>query len=305
MTIAAERRALLGEDLALLQDIDRQREAFQRDIERGFELRMSALERVLADMEARGRRFFESTLRIGRVVDLLNRARIQKEFEDEVVGDAPRDVERRVAELIDWLVEQELRQWQAVTAKVAERHHQHAARTLGAPDVGSFHVDRGRLLESFGGEAQRVVDTYNKRREAEVIADQARTAVAAAAAAGGAAVGVGTVITIAASTVAADVTGILLASVILGVGFLIIPARRRRAQSTLDEKVAALRTRLASALKAEFDRARERSAARLDDAVAPYGRFVRAEAARWTEAEQALDGLQRRLTDKNHVSYLR
>ena len=50
---------------------------------------MAAVEKVLAEMEARGARFFDDTLRIGRVIDLLNRARVQKEFEDKVVADAP------------------------------------------------------------------------------------------------------------------------------------------------------------------------------------------------------------------------
>ena len=94
-----------------------------------------------------------------------------------------------------------------------------------------------------------------------------------------------------ASTVAADVTGILLASVVLGVGFLIIPARRKKAKATLEEKVAALRARLATALKAEFDRAREQSHLRLADAVAPYARFVRAEEDRWRDAQQRLRDL--------------
>ena len=115
--------------------------------------------------------------------------------------------------------------------------------------------------------------------------------VAAAAAAGGAAVGLGTIVTIAASTVAADVTGILLASVVLGIGFLIIPARRKKAKATLNEKIAALRERLTNALKAEFDRAREQSQLRLADAVAPYARFVRAEDERWKHAEQTLRAL--------------
>jgi hypothetical protein len=242
-------------------------------------------------MEARGHRFFEDTLRIGRVVDLLNRARVQKEFEDMVVADAPIQIERRVAELIDWLVDQDFRQWQAVTSRLSERHRHHAPRVLGAPEVGTFHNDRSRLIDSVGREAQRVVDTYDRRREAEAIADQARVSVAAAAAAGGAAVGLGTIVTIAASTVAADVTGILLASVVLGIGFLIIPARRRKAKATLEEKVAALRARLTGALKAEFDRAREQSHLRLADAVAPYARFVRAEDERWRQAQQTLRDL--------------
>jgi hypothetical protein len=196
--------------------------------------------------------------------------------------------------MIDWLVDQDFRQWQAVMSKLSARHRQHASRMLGAPDVGNFHNDRSRLIDSVGREAQRVVETYDRRREAEVIADQARSAVAAAAAAGGAAVGLGTLVTIAASTVAADVTGILLASAVLSLGFLIIPARRRKAKATLEEKVAALRVRLTTALRTEFERAREQSSHRLADAVAPYARFVHAEEGRWSEARQTLTQLRER-----------
>ncbi len=292
LTIASERLTLVEEDLQLLADIERQLALYREDLERGFALRMTAAEKELADMEARGHRFFEDTLRIGRVVDLLNRARMQKEFEEKVVADAPVQVERRVTELIDWLVDQDFRQWQAVTSKLLARHRQHASRMLGAPEVGDFHSDRSRLMDSVGREAQRVVDTYDKRREAELIADQARVAVAAAAAAGGAALGLGTAVTVAASTVAADVTGLLLASLVLGLGFLIIPARRRRAKAMLDEKVAALRVRLTAALRSEFDRAREQSGHRLADAIAPYARFVRAEERRWSEAQDTLTRLR-------------
>jgi small GTP-binding protein len=287
-TIASERLTLMQDDLQLLAGIERQLAVYREDMERGFELRMAAVEKELADMEARGHRFFDDTLRLGRVIDLLNRARVQKEFEDKVVADAPIQIERRVTEMIDWLVDQDFRQWQAITSTLTERHRQRASGMLGAPDVGDFHNDRTRLIDSVGRQAQRVVDTYDKRREAEVIADQARVAVAAAAAAGGAAVGLGTLVTIAASTIAVDVTGILLASLVLGVGFLIIPARRRRAKATLEAKVAALRARLSSALRTEFERAREQSGHRLGDAVAPYARFVHAEERRWSEARQAL-----------------
>ena len=293
-TIAGQRLELMQEDLALLGDIERQLALYREDLARGFELRMSAVEKVLADMEIRGHRYFEDTLRIGRVIDLLNRARIQKEFEDTVVADAPALIERAVNELIDWHVDQEFRQWQAVSSKLAERQRQHASRMLGAPEVGSFHTDRTRLIDSVGRQAQRVVATYDKRQEGETIADQARAAVAASAAAGGAALGLGTLVTVAASTVAVDVTGILLASLVLGVGFLIIPARRRRAKATLQEKLTSLRSRLTTALTTEFARAQVLSAQRLQDLVAPYGRFVRSEEGRWRAAEQALAALQQR-----------
>ena len=190
-TVAEERLTLLDDDVMVLDQIEGQLAVYTADLARGFELRMTAVEKVLVDMEARGHQYFEDTLRLGRVVDLLNRARIQKEFEERVVADAPRQIERRVAELIDWLIDQDFRQWQAVTTTVASRVRNHASAALGAPDVGTFHADRARMIDHVGREAQRVVDTYDKQREAEAIAEQARAAVTTAAAAGGAALGLG------------------------------------------------------------------------------------------------------------------
>jgi small GTP-binding protein len=293
-TIADERLALLKDDVALLEDIDRQLAVHRSDLARGFELRMIAVEKVLVDMEARGHAYFEDTLRLGRVFDLLNRARVQKEFEERVVADAPRQIERNVSELIDWLIDQDFRQWQAVTSALADRAKDRGSRVLGAPDVGTFHADRTRLIDAVGREAQRVVDTFDKQREAAAIADQARAAVTTAAAAGGAAVGLGTLVTLAASTAAADVTGILLASVVAALGFLVIPARRRKAKLEMQEKVSALRAKLAEALRTEFERAQAQGRSRIDEAVAPYSRFVRAERERWSEARTALGSLRDR-----------
>jgi small GTP-binding protein len=292
--IATERLALLQEDVARLDDITRHIALYRTDLARGYEARMSGVENVLLEMERRGHAYFEDTLRLGRVMDLLNRARVQKEFEDRVVGTAPREIERRVTELIDWVIDQEFRAWQSITAALAERRQKHEARLLGSPDVGSFHADRARLMESVGREAHRVVDSYDQQREAARIADDARVAVATAAAAGGAAVGLGTIVTAAASTVAADVTGILLAGVLATIGFLVIPAKRRRAKADLQQKISALRVKLADALRAEFARAQTQSADRIAAAVDPYARFVTSERDRWETARVQLTALDER-----------
>lgn len=289
--IAGERLALLKEDLARLEEIESQLALYRQDVAKGFGLRMTAVEKVLLDMETRGHAYFEDTLRIGRVIDLFNRARVQKEFEDRVVADAPRQIERRVTELIDWLTDQEFRQWQATSAALVEGTRSHT-RALGGPDIGTFHSDRARLIAAVGGEAQRVVDTYDKQREAAAIADQARAAVTTAAAAGGAAVGLGTLVTLAASTAAADVTGILMASVVAALGFLVIPARRRKAKAEMQRKISELRSRLAEALRTEFEHAQEQSQSRLRQAIDPYSRFVRAEQSRWTDARVTLSALR-------------
>lgn len=287
--LAGDRLALLSADTEALDDTTRQLALYDEDLGRGFDLRMSAVERVLAEMESRGHAFLDDTLRIGRVFDLMNRPRIQQEFEARVVADAPALVEQRVTELIDWLVDQDLRQWQALSARLAERRREHGDRILGGDDAGTFQTHRAALIDSVGRQAQRVVETFDRRREAAALADGARTAVAASAAMGASALGLGAIVTAVATTAAADVSGLLAASVLGAVGLLILPAKRRRARAELQAKIGDLRQRLAQALRGEFATARGRSAQRLTDSIAPYSRFVRAEQAKWTDARAALD----------------
>ena len=194
-------------------------------------------------------------------------------------------VERGVSDLVDWMVGADLKQWQQVTLHLAQRRQQHRDRIVGDPEVAPFHLERARLLESVGREAQRLVDGFDRQREAAALAEGARNAVAAAAAIGAGALGLGTIVTLAATTAAADITGILLAGAMATLGLFVIPARRRQAKAQLRSKVTALRETLAKALREQFQKEVARSHDRLAEGIAPYSRFVRAE-------QQSLTGLR-------------
>jgi hypothetical protein len=226
----------------------------------------------------------------------MNRSRVQREFEQQVVADVPQQIERRVSDIIDWLVDQDYRQWQAVSERLSARQREHGDRILGGADIGSFHEDRSRLLDSVGREAQRVVEGYDRRREAEAIANDARTAVAATAAVGAGALGLGALVSVAATTAAADITGFVMAGVMAALGFLIIPAKRRKARAEIRAKVSSLTDALRRALGSEFERAQERSARRFADAMGPYTRFVRAERERWDAHRSSLTALRGRIS---------
>jgi signal transduction histidine kinase len=136
------------------------------------------------------------------------------------------------------------------------------------------------------------VETFDKKREAQEIAEGAQTAVAASAALEIGAVGLGTLVTVLATTAAADITGVLLASVLAAVGLFIIPARRKQAKTQMREKVAALRAQLVQSLRSQFEREIERSLHNIEEAIAPYTRFVRAERGKLSETKEALDSIQ-------------
>jgi hypothetical protein len=238
---------------------------------------MADIDNILLGMEKRGREFFDETFRLGRVFDLLSKPRIQREFERRVVADLPRQAEEKVTALIDWLVESDLRQWQAIHQHLSGRRRGQRERIVGNLGLENFSYDRDRLVEGVAREARRVVDGYDRDREAKTVADHARTAVAASAALEAGALGLGALVTTLATTAAADVTGILMAGLVAAVGLFIIPARRRRGKAKLNEKMSALRTQLGASLRGQFEREIQNSLERIQEAIAPYTRFVRAE----------------------------
>jgi len=194
--------------------------------------------------------------------------------------------------LIDWLVDSQLRQWQAVTEHLAERRYQHKDRIIGDAGGGSFHYDREHLIESVGRDSQRVVENYDKESEAEALADGARNAVAALAAVEVGALGLGTLVAILAPTAAADVTGILLASLMAALGLFIIPAKRRRAKQEMREKIADMREQLVTSLRTQFESEIERSIQKINEAISPYTRFVRAEHSKLLEYQTTFTGIK-------------
>lgn len=297
LQVTNSRLDLLKTDFSTLEDVESQLSLYQQDMKRDFDFRMSDIDNVLFEMEQRGQDYFDETLRLPRVFDLLNKSRIQKEFEVRVVADVPHRIETKVNEMIDWLVDANLHQWQAVMDHIADRRRQHEERIVGDAAGGSFHYDREQLIERVGREAQRVVDGYDREVEARLMAEGAQTAVAALAVTEVGAVGLGTLITILATTASVDATGIILASVVALLGLFIIPARKRQAKAELRQKIANLRAQLTKSLRTQFEHEMERGIMNINDAIAPYSRFVRAEQGKLSEVQAKLEatknGLER------------
>ncbi len=286
---AETQRAILDEDINMLQNVERQQELYRGDMRKDFEFRMADVENIFYEMEQRGDAFFEDRFRLVKVLDLLKKERMQEDFTREVVADLPKQSESKVNALIDWLVGSDLQQWKAVTSYLAERQREHKERLIGEGINSNFSYDRDRLLDAIGREAEQVVSGFDKHAEAASIAENAKNAVAASAAVEVGAIGLGTLVTIMATTMAADVTGILAAGAIAALGFFIIPAKRRRAKSELHEKLANLRNDLVGSLKGEFEKEIDLSLKRIEEAIAPYTRFVRSESG---HTEKILDDLK-------------
>ena len=299
---AASRAALLAEDRKVEDNIERQIAVFRDDMERDFRARLLAIDNVVYEMNERATRFFEATMRLSRVPDLLNRSRMTAESDREVVADSAQRIDDGVRELVDWAVDAQLRLWQGVTEYLARRHQATSAEgMLGTVSGSSFTQDRRAVLENALRSARRVVERYDREEEAQELATSMRDSVAYTGLAAASGVGLGAMVVAITSAAALDVTGVLAGMVIVGLGLYIIPARRRRAQQRFSQECDELRQRLDATMTEQFSRQLDGALENLRAALAPYVRFVRAEHERVTRFRDDLSTLQGRIRALRHA----
>lgn len=285
------RQALLADDVATLENLERQTDLYRDDVKRDFHYRLAEIDNVLHAFENRGVAFFDETLRLGRVLDLLNRERIEAEFAHNVVGNVPRLIAQQVNDMIDWLVANNLRQWQAVMEHLSTRRAVHAEHLVGQVN-STFEYDRDRLLETVGRAAKHAIETYDRSAEAEQMSGALQLAVAETALIEVGAIGLGAILTALFTTSALDFTGVIAAGTVAALGLFVIPAHRRKAKEDLREKIAQLRQRLMGTLIEQFEHELENGLHNIETAIAPYTRFVRAETGHLDEVQASLQDLR-------------
>jgi len=302
--IARQRLSVLAEDFKTVENIEGQLGIYASDMQREFAGRLAQIETIVYGLKERGDAFFDDTLRLGKIRDLLNSDKIEREFQEKVLADTSREIDDATNSLIDWMVDQDLRMWQSVTEYINRRRQagiasspQYSEHMIGGAG-GQFAYNREQLLRSVVQEARRVVENYDRKEEAANIAQDMRSAVGVMIGAGGiAALGILITATVAASFI--DITGVTAALVSGAIGLFILPYRKRRAQQEFRERTLELRDKLSKSMTDQFNTELARSISRIRDAIAPYTRFIRMEQermatadARLAEIEQTLDKIQ-------------
>ncbi|MDX1578103.1 MAG: dynamin family protein, partial [Gemmatimonadota bacterium] len=286
--VALQRLKLLAEDIEAIRAIDDQLAAFHAEMLSEFEGRLGTLHAILGGVETRGHAFFEETLRIGRIRTLLDSDAVRREFESRVISDAPRRIEEEVGRIIDWILERSHRVWRDIQSFIDRRRlADYEDRMLGEVQ-DSFSYNRQALLDSIGKASSRVLSTYDAELESRQIANEVQGTFATTALAEVGAVGIGTLVATVLTGAAADVTGILLATSLAVGGFYLIPRKRRKAKEELRDRIAALRSDLDRTLTRHVHDEVDASRERIQEAIAPYRRFVISQRERLEEARDEL-----------------
>ena len=292
----ANQAEALGEDKQTASALETVITQYERELHNELPPRLAEVENILHRLEQRGLDFFDSTLRLTNIQNLVRGDKVRAQFEKQVLVDVPQQIEDQVQRLIDWLVQKDLHEWQQVMSYLQRRRAQNLDHMVG-DSLGPRETRRSELIDTVGKTVQTIVESYDRNQEASELAANVEAAVAQTALMEVGAVGLGALVTIAVLSSTLDITGILAASTLAILGFFVIPFKRKQAKDRFKEKMVSLRTKLLSALTTQFSNESENAIARLKDGVAPYTRFVRSERERIEKAGNSLDGLRQTISE--------
>jgi len=295
-SVLDNRLELLSTDRRTLEEIERQREQFERDMRREYEGYLSRIENVLLEVERRGNDFFDDTVQLRKVFMLMNTDRVREAFQHRVLKNVDSDIDRAVGDMVDWFIQRNLQLWEDVMTFVNERRAAERERVIGEVG-GRFQYDRQVLVRSLQERSETVLEGYDQKAEAARLADSLQSSVVQSGLLEVGGLGLGAAVLAILTTTAIDVTGIALGLALMGVGLLVMPRQRRKAKRELARKMEELRAGLRESLATQVDTELARSQEKLSGAINPYTRFVRAELDRLGELHEELEGFDARMTE--------
>ncbi len=281
----------LEADSQLAADLEGMLGTYNKALQSETAPRLAEVENVLQRFETRGQDFFDNTLRLTNIANLTKSEKIKAKFEQEVMADVPQEIDEKVRAMIDWLVDKDLNVWYQVMGAL-ERRQAAARANLDGSHLSAQAERRKDLMESVGHTIRGIVNSYNRKKEAEDLSAFVEGAVAQTALFEVGAVGLGALVATALFSSAMDVTGIVAAGTLAILGLFVIPYKRKQVKQNFKVKMEELRTNLMSTLSSTFTRESGLAIRRLNDKISPYTAEVRADQEKISSDARSLSELE-------------
>ncbi len=285
----------LTQDNILVSNLESSINNYEKELKAEVPSRLAEVENVLQRFELRGQEFFDNTFRLGNIRTLTNSEKVKAKFEHEVVADVPQEIDDKVRNLIDWLVDKDLHIWYQVAGALDRRQ---AASQREMPTGANPHSSkRAELIASVGQTIKAIVADYDRQKEADELGVLVTEAVSQTALFEVSALGIGALVATILTTRALDVTGIVAAGALSILGFFVIPYKKSRAKENFKKKMEELRQSLMQTLRSAFNKEFELAIMRLRDNISPYTQYVHSEQQRLAANQAILDLLEAKIQD--------
>lgn len=285
----------MQQDSALTADLETTISQYQQGLLAEIPPRLAEVENILINFENRGLDFFDRTMKLTNIFNLAKTDKIKEQFQEEVQGDVSQAIDNKVRGMIDWMVDKDLNTWYQVAGAMERRQvqSQHDLPGRQSPQAAR----RQELIENVSRTIKLIVSRYDRKQEAEQLADYVQESVAQTALFGIGALGVGAMVATVLTTKALDVTGIVTAGTLAVLGLFVIPYKRKQAKEDFKTKMAELRDNLNETLSTTFTKEADSAVLRLRENISPYLEYVRSEQNRLATNRATLQGLHQELSE--------
>ncbi len=287
-------REELSTDLDLVASLESLIDKHEKDLRAELPPRLAEVDNILHGFEKRGLDFFDSKLKLSNIFNLAKSDMIKLQFQEEVQADVASEVENKVRELIDWLVDKDLDIWYRI-ANALERRQKEAQDLAGSRALDEQTERRHELIARVLQSIRTVVSGFDRKKQVEEIGDLVQDSVAKTALFGVGAASIGVLVATVITARALDITGIVSAGTLAILGLFVIPYKRKQAKDKFIERMAEMRQGLRDTLSKTFKGEFGTAINRLNENISPYTDYVQAENEKANEDQSALVKLENEL----------
>ncbi len=292
------RLEVVHEDGRVLRSIREQLDRYVADMQADSHRYLADVKNVLYEIERRGHAWFEDTIRIGNINLLRNKDAVENRFRNEVVADGPQQIEKVVHQMVDWLVRNNMKLWNAAFTEVQTHTERLRKKGALAPQGGTeFNYNREELFARLRAPVENRLGQFDVDREAREIVAAVKESLAQTFGVNVLAVGLGAVLVTIFTTAALDLSGVVTATMLALAGWLILPARRRKLMKQLHETIAKLNVDLAALLSTNFEEQLRLYERQMLEVIEPYERFLEAERRKVEQGVAELRAIDGRITE--------
>jgi small GTP-binding protein len=245
----------------------------------GYAPHVDAIEKTFDDMRRRGVQFLEDTIRVRRINLLRNQEAFRARFEERVLQDTTREIERVVTDAVDDMLSQTAQLQQRLFRTFADRVQETRRAASFAADQG-FAYDRREVFKGIMQTAEREIRTHDLQREVRRIVENVYSDanVLVGAGVGAAALGgMGIVLLVTSTLDALGGLGLATGAASALYGATVLPRQRRKAINEFTSRVADLQGQIQSTLQDRLDTEIEDALDRVWSTVQPFAAFVEKE----------------------------
>lgn len=289
-----DRQDVLQRDRETLDQLQQHLREAREELASSYASHVEAVEQTFADMRRRGVQFLDDTIRVRRINLLRNQDAFRARFEEQVIRDTTREIERVVTDAVDAMMTRTMQLQQRLFRTFAERVQETRRAASFAADQG-FAYDRREVFEGIMQTAEREIHTHDLQREVRRIVENVYSDANVLVGAGvGAAAfgGLGLVLIVTSTLDALGGLGLATGAASALYGATVLPRQRRKAIDEFSSRVDDLQAHLQATLQERLDREIKDALDRVWSTVTPFADFVEEERAALERARSLQEEIQ-------------